>query len=254
MAKRMMQATPITSLQNPIVKRLVKLRTDQQYRYAENSVIIEGIKPIQEVCKEHPAQILVVTHESKIPEGIDVKQLYLVNDAIMHKISGMQSPEGMIAEVAMPQPSSLEKCRTVIALDRVNDPANMGTLLRTALALGWEGAFILNDSCDPYNEKALRAARGATFRLPMRKGSWKELQQLAIANQWEPLVADIDGNDPKALLKCEKRLLILGNEAQGASVEAIAFCRKIAIPMSGKMESLNVAVAGGILMYLLRSE
>lgn len=248
-----MATQTITSLQHPIVKRLVKLRTDQRFRYAENAVVIEGIKPVQEVCETSTVRTIVASSSAAIPQRIVAAQVYIVNEQIMHKISGMQSPEGLIAEVTMPTPSTLETCSTILALDRINDPANMGMLLRTALALGWEGVFILKNSCDPYNDKALRTARGATFRLPLRQGTWNELQQIVTNKQLQPLVADIKGQDPETIVKQDKRLLVLGNEAQGPSAEALSFCQKISIPMSETMESLNVAIAGGILMYLLRT-
>lgn len=242
----------ITSLQNPIVKRLVKLRDDSNFRYHENSVIIEGIKPVCEVCKENKTKTLILSHEQLLPQGINAEEIYLVDHQIMKKISGMQSPEGIVAEVEKPAQASLKGSQHVVAFDRINDPANMGMLIRTALALGWDGAFILNNSCDPFNEKALRTARGATFRLPIAFGSWESLISLIKAEQLHPLVADINGNAPTEILHMQKKLLILGNEAHGASPEALNRGQKISIPMSGKMESLNVSVAGGILMYLLR--
>ena len=85
----------------------------------------------------------------------------------MKKISGMQTPEGLVVEIEMPKPAPLEGLKYLLALDGVSDPGNVGALLRTALALGWQGIFILDESCDPFNDKALRSARGATFRLPL---------------------------------------------------------------------------------------
>ena len=176
-----------------------------------------------------------------------------MTEAILKKVSGVQTPEGIAAEIAMPSFTSLKGMKKVIALDEVNDPGNLGTLIRTALALGWEGAYLLNNSCDPYNDKALRAAKGATFRLPLQRGNWKELEQLITLNQLDPIVADIDGTPIENVTAKERILLVLSNEAKGPSVEAKQICSTVTIPMPGPMESLNVSTAGAILMYTLNS-
>jgi len=140
----------------------------------------------------------------------------------------------------------------VLVLDGVADPGNLGTLLRTALALGWEGAYLLQNCCDPYNDKALRAAMGATFRLPLRMGTASTLQQLAEEEDWRCWVADLKGESPESVPTQQKIALILGSEAHGVSEACRRLGRAVAIPMPGSMESLNVSTAGAILLYLLR--
>jgi RNA methyltransferase, TrmH family len=244
----------ITSLQHPLVKHLVRLRQNRDYRDEHQSVVIEGAKLIQEVCSHHHTKMILVCDESLIPSGIKTDDTVLVNEDIMHKISAVKSPEGIIAEVALPKNASLHGKRYILACDGISDPGNMGTLIRTALALGWDGAFLLNNCCDPYNDKAIRAAKGATFRLPIGAGSWKELKELAQNNQLKPLLADISGISINQYAAQDSLLLVLGNEAHGASEETQKLCEKIKIPMPGEMESLNVAVAGGILMYHLKTK
>lgn len=241
----------ITSVQNPLIKHLVKLRKNTDYRHEHKSLVIEGIKLVQEICARLPPKTLLVSDESLIPEGIRADNIFVVSEDVMQKTSGMESPEGILAEVPMPKPDPLQNKRYIIALDRISDPGNLGTLLRTALALGWEGAFILDEGCDPYNEKALRAARGATFHLPLATGRWKDLQNIIKKNQLTPVAADLKGKDIKGFGHKGGVLLVLGNEAQGISAEAKEICEKVTIPMPGEMESLNVSVAGGILMYSL---
>ncbi len=242
----------LTSVQNPLVKHLVKLRKNQKYRTQCQSVVIEGSKLIQEVCQKKPVKIILAVNEKHIPKGVCADESYTVSDAISKKVSGVLTPEGLIAEVAMPEQSSLQEAQYVIAFDGVADPGNLGTLLRTALALGWEGVFIVEGSCDPFNDKALRAAKGATFRLPYRVGSWDELKQLIDVNQLNAFAADIDGDDLSGLEIKERVLLVLGSEAHGLSSDTKKVCKKVTIPMSGEMESLNVSVAGGILMYTIK--
>lgn len=247
-----MKIKEVTSLQNPMIKHFVKLRQNGDYRHEHQSAVIEGPKLIREICAEKPAKVIFAYDESYIPEGVKTEELLIVSEDIMHKISGVHSSEGIVAEVELPKPAVLDKKKYVIAIDGINDPGNLGTLLRTALALGWEGAFILPDSCDPFNEKALRASRGAVFRLPTAYGTWAQLKDLIQKNHFTPLVADLAGTELGKLKPPEKMILVMSNEAHGVSAEAKSVCQAVTIPMPGTMESLNVSIAGGILMYNLR--
>jgi RNA methyltransferase, TrmH family len=240
----------ITSLQHPFVKHLVKLRQDSDYRYEQQALVIEGIKPIKEVPSSLIRKLVYVDER---PLGVSsAPEEWIVSENIMKKVSGMSSPEGLLAEIQMPSFSSLEGFHLIVALDGVNDPGNMGTLLRTALAFGWQGVFLLPNCCDPFNEKVIRAARGAHFKLPLAKGSVEQFQHLIQKNQLNAFVADLQGQAPERAIESKRRVLVLGNEAHGASAAVKSLCSPITIPMPGEMESLNVAIAGGILMYLLR--
>lgn len=244
-----MESHSLTSLQHPLVKHLVKLRTDSAYRHEHQALVLEGMKPIQEVSSLVTKILFTPAYASFASSFASEK--WQVTEAIIHKISGMASPEGIIAEIHMPPFVSLDKAKQVLALDGVSDPGNMGTLLRTALALGWDAVYFLPGSCDPFNEKALRAARGAHFKLALAKGTAEQLQQWAQKEKIQPLVADLQGTEPDNVSVASRRLLVLGNEAHGASEAIRQFCQPVTIPMPGEMESLNVAVAGGILLYLL---
>lgn len=242
----------IASLQHPFVKHAVKLRQNRDYRYEHRLVGLEGVKIISEVCANIKAKSILTVEPELVPDGVKAEEIILVKPEIIQKISGALAPEGIMAFVEMPMPAKLQKCRRIIALDGVGDPGNVGTLLRTALALGWDGAFLLDGCADPYNDKALRAARGASFRLPTREGNWQELDQLIKTNRLKPFAADLEGVTPSDVSLDTPLLLVLGSEAHGLSSESRQRCQKVVIPMSGKMESLNVAVAGGILMYWLQ--
>lgn len=246
----------ITSLQHPKVKHLVKLQQSSRYRNEQRSVVIEGKILVRELCPGCKTKCLMAVSESLIPRGIQAEEVYIVDPSIIEKICGAKNPEGLLAEVEKPVESTLKGCRRVIAFDRINDPGNLGTLLRTALAFGWEGAFIVAGSCDPFNDKSLRAARGATFRLPIQTGTWDELNNLINGNGLKPVVADLHGLSPEELSTADLPglLLVMGNESHGVSEEAAAVCQRVTIPMCGEMESLNVSIAGGILMYLLRGK
>jgi RNA methyltransferase, TrmH family len=237
----------ITSLQHPLVKHLVKLRSDNDYRNEHQTLVLEGGKPIKEVANH--IKKLIISESSPHFEEISAPEKIIVSEAVMKKISGMSSPEGVVAEINMPLYEDYHKWNYILVLDGINDPGNLGTLLRTALAFGWDGVFLLPNCCDPYNEKTIRAARGAHFKLPLAKGQAEDLEKLKC---FQALVADLHGEDPQKLPLEGKRLLVLGNEAQGPGPLVRKFCRPVSLPMMGEMESLNVAVAGGILLYLLR--
>lgn len=242
----------LSSLQHPLIKHFVKLRNDSAYRYESQSLVIEGVKPVQEI-EPHLIRILYTPDYAYYAEPFTCEK-WEITDAILKKMSGMVSPEGMIAEVELPAFSSLDQAHRVLALDGINDPGNMGTLIRTALALGWDAVYFLPGSCDPFNEKALRAARGAHFKMTLARGNAERLYQWIQRYQVRSLVADIKGEMPEKMTANEHRLLVLGNESHGASDAVRQFCQPVTIPMPGEMESLNVAVAGGILLYLLNSQ
>lgn len=241
----------ITSLQNPLVKHLAKLQHNSDYRHDHHRIVIEGEKIIGEVCRKIAPVTLFVLDPEAIPSGISCEETYVVTEEIIHKIAGSQHPEGIIAEIDMPKQQSLKGCRSLIVLDGINDPGNLGALLRSSVAFGWEGVFLLDGCCDPYNDKSLRAARGATFRIPIGMGNWDRLDKIIAEGKMTPYVADLSGTPLSGISSVKAPALILGNEARGVSSEAKKRAKAITIPMSGDIESLNVAVAGGIIMYAL---
>jgi RNA methyltransferase, TrmH family len=250
---RKVMTTIIKSLQHPLIKHLVKLRKNSDYRHEHHSAFIEGAKLVAELCPLVQPKLIVTCREELIPKNFDKKNSIFVTEEVFKKISGLLAPEGIAAEVPLPQSKPLHDVRYLVVLDRINDPGNLGTLLRSALAFGWEGAFIVDGSCDPFNEKALRSSKGATFKIPLAMGNWKTLEDIITKNQLQLLAADPHGIPIEDFQPSAGLALVLSNEAQGLSKEAKRTCEKVSIPMIGPMESLNVSVAGGILLYKLKS-
>lgn len=242
----------ISSLQHPLVKHLVKVCHNSDYRYDHNSIIIEGVKMLAEAGNAVHFKTVLTTSMDLLPTDLKADEVILTNSEVIKKISGLQSSEGILAEASMPKSSDLKGKKYIIALDQINDPGNLGTILRTALAFGWEGVFLLNEGCDPYNDKALRASRGAIFRIPLARGHWNDLSHIIKENNLKALVADLHGNSFEKISTSNGICLVVGNEAHGPSTEVRAECSAITIPMPGKMESLNVSIAAGILLYHLR--
>ncbi|KAK9810414.1 hypothetical protein WJX72_010321 [[Myrmecia] bisecta] len=272
----------ITSINNSYVKHCMKLRTSSSYRQEMGSVLVVGITPILEVTGnggDIHTQVLFLLDDTEVPEGVQADRVVRVSEPVMRKLSGMDSVQGLqaVAQVEMPYvadftdkashaPGILER---LLALDGLQDPGNLGTLLRTALALGWQGVFLLPGCCDPFNEKAMRAGRGAAFRVPIQVGDWDDL--LRVTRQHglrclaaQPHPATSGQNDPAdshspapnswelaGPAARRKTCLVLGSEGQGLSCRSRELCDPITIPMPGSMESLNVSQAGAILMFML---
>ncbi|MBP9841147.1 MAG: RNA methyltransferase [Simkaniaceae bacterium] len=223
----------IHSLQHPFIKHLVKLRTDKEYRHTHKEVLVTGIKLVKELS---PSQIFVDKTRLSF-EGIGVSA------SVLEKITGQKNPEGVAGLVPLPQEQNLTAFKKLIAFDRIQDPGNLGTLIRTALALGFEGAILLNQPVDPFNEKVIAASKGAVFRLPMATMTLSEIEKLP--HTW--YVASPRGTSQTTWQT--PSLLILGNESKGSDLENHPQAIPVSIPMKGDMESLNVAIAGAILMY-----
>ena len=239
----------ITSTQHPIVKRFVKLRQDKTFRYSEKSVVIVGKRLVQEISHRFKIKTLIIDREFP---GIVAEKTFFATPEILKKITSLAEPEGIAAELPLPEKQSLLGKKYILVLDKISDPGNLGTLLRTALALGWEGAFLTPQSADPFNEKALRAAKGASFFLPLCEGSYDELDELIKHNCMMAYVADLKGHSLHEIQGHSPLALILGSESHGPSHWSKQRAIPISIPMREEIESLNVASAGSILMYQLK--
>ena len=243
----------ITSLQHDLVKHLIKLKNKRRYRYQQKKFFIEGVKPLKEICKTTAPKTLIVDENISMPTEIYSDNTVLVSSAVMKKISAVETPEGIVAEFSMPSSPVFNSNDNILVLDKINDPGNLGTLLRTALAFGWDSIFITENTVDPYNDKVLRAARGAHFRLSIEVGSIEKLLGLIEEKKWSCFVADTSGKPVNTISQKRGTALILSSESHGPSEEELPKShQKITIPMFGEMESLNVAVAGAILMYELK--
>lgn len=238
----------IQSLQHSFVKFLIKLRTDKKIRTEYRQVLVIGTKMVEE---HQILDCLIVQKGSNYSKKLKAKEYWVVSEAVLKKITGVENPEPIAGVVAMPPWDLLHGKNWILGLDNISDPGNLGTLLRSALALDWEGVFMTQGSADPYNDKALRSAKGATFRIPMRMGTQEELLDWADHEKMSPVVADLDGTPLNEWQSKKRTLLILGNESLGISPIFKKKFPSITIPIK-KMESLNVATAGAILMYSLK--
>jgi TrmH family RNA methyltransferase len=240
----------ITSLQHPFVKYIVSLRKERELRRAEGKIFVMGTKMVEELIRSKtPIHTLIIAEGADI--SLKAAETFLVTEEILKKITGLAQPESVAAVISLPSFQNLSNASRLLVLDGVSDPGNVGTVIRTALALGWDGVYLLENTCDPFNEKALRAGKGATFRLPLAEGTWSDFLSMVTEKNLNVFVADTIGTDVKKCSIPSALALILSRESQGPRKEARELFQKITIPMSGQMESLNVASAGAILLYEL---
>lgn len=176
----------------------------------------------------------------------------LVTEEVLASVCDTDSPQGICAKVATPSlvPPEAYPEGLIVCLERIQDPGNLGTVLRTADAFGAK-AVLLSEGCvDPYSPKALRAAMGSTYHIPVYQGELvSELKRLRETG-FAIVSGHLKGKEALPELP-EKRVLIIGNEANGVSNEAAELSYLYRLPMKGRAESLNAAVAAAILIYKL---
>ena len=182
-------------------------------------------------------------------------KLHCVSEAVLKKIADTETPQGIIAVCKMQQiqlEQLLAKGKLLLVLDRVGDPGNVGTMLRTADAAGIGGMLLLKGSVDAYAPKTVRSSMGSLFHVPVVAGiSEADFIKEAHNAGYELLVTCLDGADNLYQADLHGRLaFVMGNEANGVSEGLLAAAdKRVYIPMAGRAESLNVAMAAGIVMF-----
>ncbi|MBN1914949.1 MAG: RNA methyltransferase [Parachlamydiales bacterium] len=239
----------ITSLQHPIVKEIFKLRTQKKYRYEKKELLISGQKMIQDLFPR--IKILFLSEKAYAKHEKIASTTYIVSEEVLHKITGVQAPDGYAALVDFPATSSLEKKEKLLIIDNLTDPGNLGTLLRSALAFGWDGVILPPKTVDPFNDKALRAAKGATFHLPLFFMEEPAIIAWIQKKSFQGFLADLKGTSIETIkVFSPPYFLILSHESSGTRKWAQKIATPITIPIA-HIESLNVAAAGSILLYLM---
>ena len=251
----------ITALSNPKVKDAAALGKKAALRKEKGLFVVEGRRFAEEIPPERVAAAYATPDFADSPEGealCRLLKLELVSPEVMEKMSDTRTPQGILVLARM-APASLSDFGTgpLLILENVQDPGNIGTLFRTAEAAGAGGIILSRDCADPYSPKVLRATMGAIFRMPfvISEDLPETVRQLQ-ADGICVYAGHLKGKDLYAEAAFPERCaFLLGNEGNGLSdtVSALAD-RLIRIPMEGKTESLNVAVAGALLLYEARRQ
>ncbi|MCD8041383.1 MAG: RNA methyltransferase [Clostridia bacterium] len=237
----------ITSKSNPKVKAFASLK-EKKFRKESGEYLIEGVKMVKECLAAGKGVTAIACTEEYAQTFQDA---LLVSEEVFHYISDEKSPQGVCASVKIPDSAPRPPKGSCILLDGLQDPGNVGTIIRTANAAGYSEIYLIN-CADPFSPKAVRASMSGIFFADVMSGTAEEV---LTALSGIPLVcADMGGQNVFDFAKPQKFCICIGNEGNGISKTVKSKCiYTVAIPMRHTCESLNAAVSAGILMYLLGS-
>jgi len=248
----------IQSSKNPLVKELKKLHTAKG-RKEFKKYLIEGFHLVEEAQNSGAKlEYILFTQRAKeqwgdwLDEQEEEKKIF-VSEEVMNQLSTLPTPQGIIATLYIEENLALEQFSGKwLILDNVQDPGNVGTMIRTADAAGFAGVILGEHSADIYNPKVLRSMQGSNFHLPILSMDIKQVIEQMKNNGISVYGTELnkDALPMKKVPATQNIALIMGNEGSGVQKEILALTdQNIYIELKGKAESLNVAVAAGILMF-----
>ena len=230
----------ITNKDNKSVKFALSLK-ENKYRKEHKKFLAETKKTLEMALRENLVCEIFTTEWLDVPEEIPQN---LVSEDILKKLSSNVNPEGVVF-IAKERETFPESPKKILFLDHIQDPGNMGTLIRTALAFNYDLVVASEESVSFYNEKVINSSKGAIFAIPTKKGKLSDYK-----NTHEIIVSALS-KDAVELDKIKFKdsfVLVLGNESNGVTKEVLELSDKQVIIPIQNIDSLNVAVAGGILM------
>jgi TrmH family RNA methyltransferase len=241
----------ITSKQNSFIKEIRSL-ADKKFRDKLNLYTVEGTKLVREVLALSLPVYAVIGTEKGLKSVDAIKcRVEEVSEEVFASISSEKSPQGVIAVIEKPKNELLTSKGSCVLLDGVSDPSNVGAIIRTAAAAGYNTVYMTDDCADPFSPKAVRASMSGVFRVKIVRSTRSEL--LSVIDK-EIIVADMGGENIYQLKIDGDFCLVIGNEGHGVCEEFIkAAKRVISIPMENGIESLNAAVSAALLLYGLKS-
>jgi TrmH family RNA methyltransferase len=247
-------------------RRLVERLKTRKGRPREGLVLVEGVRAAREVLSAGPdvrfgvlssrlndSEVGRVLASDLADRGVDIA---LVDDADLSQLSDTEHPQGVLLICSEPRMDLTElqdrDPRTLLLLDGLQDPGNLGTLVRAAHAFAVGAVVVLDGSVDPWNAKAVRASAGASFHVDVVRADWTSCGPWLEDRGIGVLAADPAGDDVNALGPERPWALAVGNEGVGLRAEILVAARqRVGIPMPGRPNSLNAGVAGSILLYVL---
>ena len=234
----------ITSLQNNKIKELNKLN-EKKYRDETNLFLVEGDHLVNEAYKTN--QLVEVLATTSFNEELDIPIMY-ISDDVMKKLSNMVSPSNVIGVCKKFKPIGYGK--RILILDNLQDPGNLGTIIRSASSFNFDTIVLGETSVDLYNDKVIRASEGMIFHTNVIRCNIVNFVKELKENNYDIYTTDVNGGDIVSELEYQTKVaIIIGSEGTGVgSVKELAD-KKIYIPMNKKCESLNASVAASIIMY-----
>ena len=243
----------ITARKNPLIQQVRRLVTSRKEREVAGLFVADGTKLLAEAVTHWKGLDTVILSDgvyAEVPENV---RLVRVPEDVMAYISPMQTPQGALFLCRLPEKSAFVPKPGMLLLDGIQDPGNLGTILRTADAL--EVPVALLEGCaDPYNHKTVRASMGAVFRTPVVTATWQEVKS-ACAAAGIPVAVTALSHRAKDLRQAAigTMAVVIGSEGQGVRQEILEEAgAELIIPMNPNCESLNAAVAATIVMWEMK--
>ena len=249
---------PIVSTSNPLVKTIRWLLRSAKQRSNQRMFVVEGVRLVAEALAHGTLQHIVYVPEqlATTPRGTQLlnqlqplEQAIQTTPAVLQYLSDVETPQGVIGVAPWPDLDLPQQLSLVLMLDAVQDPGNVGTLLRSAEAAGADCVMCLPGTADIWSAKVVRAAMGTHFRLPLvQLSDITAAQQLTAQLPW--YTAELQATQHYDHVNWQAPcVIIVGNEARGISETVAAHSSALLIPMHGLIESLNAAIAGSIILF-----
>lgn len=243
----------ITSRKNPLLQQVKKLLSSRKAREEAGLFAADGVKLLAEAVRWYPGLDTVILSDgvdAEVPESV---RLFRVPEDVMASISPMESPQGALFLCRLPEKKAYAPTPGCLLLDGIQDPGNLGTILRTADALDIP-VTLLEGCADPYSPKTVRASMGAVFRTQPVKADWAEVKA-ACGAAGIPVAVTALSQRAKDLRQADLRSMavVIGSEGQGVRREILESADgELIIPMNPRCESLNAAVAAAIVMWQMK--
>lgn len=249
----------IQSADNPIIKEVKKLK-EKRFRSQYNQFLVEGFRFTEEALKSEFRVSKVILSEESLIKFQELNfntliqketKLHIVKDNLFKALCSTETPQGIIGVVENKFIEPENKSGFYILADKIQDPGNMGTIIRTADAAGALGVIYTKGTVDIYNEKTLRSTMGSIFHIPIIYDENLDITKGLRENGFKVVVSSLEAESNFFQLKFKDKIIIaVGNEGSGIGKEVYELGDlKTKIPMPGKAESLNVSIAASIMMY-----
>lgn len=253
----------ITSKDNPLIKHINKLKKSPKYRGEQGEFLAEGARICKDAFLSNAKISALIINEDILDKYSELiseienvcDKTYVLSKSLFKEISDTKNPQGLICVIkALDNLTLFDKIKSngkFLALENIQDPSNLGTILRTAEALGVSGVILTDDCCDIYSPKVVRGSMGAVFRLPFI--AVESMKDYIENNNHINFYASVVDNGAEKLTDFrfeEPCVLLIGNEGNGLKKSTVDLCdEKLTIPMNGRAESLNASAAAAILIW-----
>lgn len=246
----------ITSSDHKLVKKIASLK-EKKYRERYGEFLVEGAHSVAwALSSPYQVRDIVFSGDFSLPENLRKAlgeyTVVKVPGHVFAKMADTKTPQGILCTCALPKVPETPEKGFFVYCDRVRDPGNLGTIIRTADAMGFDGVVLSPDCVDPFNPKLVRSTMGSLFHVSLFDGVDYEKLSEWQENGFQLVVSALTDASvtPKELQFSDKTVIVMGNESSGVCPELIDRADKVVkIPMAGSAESLNVAAAAAILMY-----